>query len=216
MSENCRLRLFGEVATEMRAQMADIIRNAVPGRLIEATVTAYAPVIKQLSDQRSKLLPQDAKAQTEAFSDRLVLEGAPKNIASDIVRLAQLDGAIGLAALTNTKKLPVAELTMAFTTLGDALGIGWAQGTAMQMDPKDPWERLLVAGLARDFQAMRLDFLRGRKAKNPLDDVKSWLLENSDRAQSFKGMIDRARASTLPSAAMLAQIAGQARTLLGS
>jgi glutamate dehydrogenase len=216
MSEDCRLRLFSEVATEMRAQMADIIRNSVVGRSIEATLAAYASVIKQLSDQRSKLLPQDAKSQTEAFAERLVLEGAPENITSDIVRLAQLDGAVGLAALTNTKKLPVAELTMAFTTLGDALGIGWAQGTAMQMDPKDPWERLLVAGLARDFQAMRLDFLRGRKAKEPLEDVQSWLVKNSERVKSFKDMIDRARANTLPSAAMLAQIGGQARTLLGS
>jgi glutamate dehydrogenase len=85
----------------------------------------------------------------------------------------------------------------------------------MQMNPKDPWERLLVSSLARDFQAMRLDFLRGREAKNSLEDVKLWLSKNTDRVKAFKDMIDRARAHTVPSAAMLAQIAGQARTLLG-
>ena len=36
----------------------------------------------------------------------------------------------------------------------------WAQMTAARMSPSDPWERLLVNGLARDFQQMRLDFLR--------------------------------------------------------
>ncbi len=216
VAEECRLRLFSEVATEMRAQMADIIRNAVTGRSIDAALAIYAPVIKQLSDQRNKLLPHDVRAQTEAFADRLVLSGAPAIIAADISRLAQLDGAVGLAALTHAKQLPAAELTMAFTALGDALGLGWAQGTAMQMDPKDPWERLLVAGLARDFQAMRLEFLRGRKTKKPLDDANTWLMQNAARVKSFKDMIDRARAYAAPSAAMLAQIAGQARSLLGS
>ncbi len=215
MSEECRLRLFGEVATEVRAHMADIIRNAVPGRGIDGAISAYAPVIKQLADGLRKLLSNDARVQTDAFADRLVLEGAPAKIAADIVRLAQLDGAVGIAALVNAKKLPVAELTMAFTSLGDALGISWAQGAAMQMDPKDPWERLLVAGLARDFQAMRLDFLRGRKAKKPTDDVQDWITKNADSVKAFKNMIDRARTNAAPSAAMLAQIAGQARALLG-
>jgi glutamate dehydrogenase len=214
MTESTRLRLFAEVATEMRAQMADIIRNAVPGRRVDDTLAAYAPVIKQLSDDRAKLLPQDIKMQTDAFAERLILDGAPEKIASDIVRLAQLDGAIGLAALSNAKGLNVADLTKAFTAIGDALGISWAQGTAMQMDPADPWERLLVAGLARDFQAMRLDFLRARKTKKPHDDAQGWLAKNTDRVQSFKAMIDRARIGTAPSAAMLAQIAGQARALL--
>jgi glutamate dehydrogenase len=44
--------------------------------------------------------------------------------------------------------------------LGTRLGLDWAQQTAARMSPSDPWERLLVNGLARDFQQMRLDFLR--------------------------------------------------------
>ena len=40
------------------------------------------------------------------------------------------------------------------------LGLDWAQSTAAMMNPSDPWERLLVAGLARDFQQMRFEFLR--------------------------------------------------------
>ena len=85
----------------------------------------------------------------------------------------------------------------------------------MQMDPQDPWERLLVSGLARDFQAMRLDFLRRRSAKKPLDDTQFWLAENEARVRAFKATVDRAKLGAMPTPAMLAQIAGQARVLLG-
>jgi glutamate dehydrogenase len=130
------------------------------------------------------------------------------------VRLAQLDGAIGITALATAQKREVKALTMAFTALGDALGLSWAQGAAMQMDPQDPWERLLVAGLARDFQAMRLDFLRQLSAKKPIDGVQSWVVTHGDKVRHFKATVDRARTGSMPTPAMLAQIAGQARVLL--
>jgi glutamate dehydrogenase len=85
----------------------------------------------------------------------------------------------------------------------------------MQMDPHDPWERLLVSGLARDFQAMRLDFLRRRSAKKSLADTQDWIEANAARVRAFKATVDRARMAGLPTPAMLAQIAGQARVLLG-
>jgi glutamate dehydrogenase len=85
----------------------------------------------------------------------------------------------------------------------------------MQIDPQDPWERLLVAGLARDFQTMRLDFLRRRASKKPLEDTQDWLHTNAIRVRSFKATVDRARMTGIPTPAMLAQVAGQARVLLG-
>lgn len=85
----------------------------------------------------------------------------------------------------------------------------------MQVDPHDPWERLLVAGLARDFQTMRLDFLRRHAAKKPLEDAQTWLQANAVRVSVFKAMVDRARMTGVPTPAMLAQVARQARVLLG-
>ena len=158
MPESTRLMLFNQAAVEARAQMADIIRNAAEGRDVSAATAIYAPVLQKLSASLDSLLPADIRYQTESFGARLIDGGAPRKIAERLVRMAQLDGAIGLAALSYTQKGDVTALTQAFTAIGDALGIGWAQGTAMQLDPHDPWERLLVAGLARDFQAMRLDF----------------------------------------------------------
>lgn len=215
MPESTRLMLFNQTATETRAQMADIIRNAHEGRGVSGATAVYAPVVEKLSAALDSLLPADIRHQTESFGARLVENGAPRKIAERLVRMAQLDGAIGLAALSSTQKGDVTALTQAFTSIGDALGISWAQGTAMQMDPQDPWERLLVAGLARDFQAMRLDFLRRRASKKPLEDTQSWLEDNAARARAFKAMVDRAKMGGTPTPAMLAQIAGQARVLLG-
>ncbi len=215
MPESTRLMLFSQTAVETRAQMADIIRNAHEGRDVDGATALYAPVVQKLSASLGSLLPADIRHQTESFGTRLVDNGAPRKIADRLVRMAQLDGAIGLAALSSTQKGDVTALTQAFTAIGDALGIGWAQGTAMQIDPNDPWERLLVAGLARDFQAMRLDFLRRRAAKKPVEDAQSWLADNAPRVRAFKAMVDRAKMGAVPTPAMLAQIAGQARVLLG-
>ena len=61
---------------------------------------------------------------------------------------------------------------------------------------------------------MRLEFLR-RDPQDPESRVKAWLETQANRVSDFKRLIDRARMATAPSPAMLAQIAGQARVVLG-
>ncbi len=212
--EKARIMLYNQVAVEARAHMADMIRNGKEGRSVGDAVAAYAPILAELSGARKELLTTEAAAQTDAYGARLSERGAPPKIITKLVHMAQIDGAIGLAALSVERKLDAKELTKAFIALGDALGLGWAQNVAMQMDPHDPWERLLVAGLARDFQAMRLDFLRRQKGA-PGETVTNWLAAQAERVEAFRATVERARRTGMPSAAMLAQIAGQARTLLG-
>jgi glutamate dehydrogenase len=211
VTEETRVLLFDQLAIETRAQMADVLRNSVAGRQNDQAVAAYAPLVKSL--QASPVSDEVAR-QTQAFASRLSAAGAPKRIVDKIVRLAEMDGAIGLAALSIKSGAGVAGLTKAFTVLGTALGLDWAQGSAMQLDPRDPWERLLTSGVARDFQAMRLEFLGRLAGDDPAVAVSVWLSEHAYAVSSFRAMIDRARAGMTPSPAMLAQIAGQARTLL--
>jgi glutamate dehydrogenase len=78
----------------------------------------------------------------------------------------------------------------------------------------DPWERLLAAGLARDFEQLRLDFLDRMRGKDLQAEVESWLKAQAPRVAQFRGVVDRARSAPATSAAMLAQIAGLARVLL--
>ena len=139
-----------------------------------------------------------------------------------MAHLAEVDGAVGIVSLAQRKGQEPLALTRAFTALGQASGVDWAQGAAMQLSPTDPWERLLVAGLARDFQQMRLETLArlsgadaGGAAGDPEAAAAAWLLRNDARVQQFRAFVDRARNSPAPSPAMLAQLAGQARGLFG-
>ena len=87
------------------------------------------------------------------------------------------------------------------------------------MNPSDVWERLLVAGLSRDFQQMRLEFLhrlsRRKGAKDdPSSAVATWADDHSAAIRQFRTMIGRAQSQGSVAPAMLAQIASQARNLL--
>ena len=214
MPEQGRLMLFDQLAIELRAHMADILRNSVSGRSAAAAITAYRPAIDRLAAALEGLLPAETRRQNRAFGDRLAAAGTPANLVTDLVRLADLDGAIGIAALSARTGVDVLETARAFAAMGEVLGLDWAQGVAMQLNPRDPWERLLAAGLARDFQAMRLDFLARRGGQAPEQAVGAWRDQSAPRIAAFWAMVDRARMTGAPSTAMLAQLAGQARVLL--
>ena len=107
-------------------------------------------------------------------------------------------------------------LTRAYTRLGEALGLDWAQQQVARFVPADQWERLLTAGLARDFEQLRIEFLaRVPQGKDLGAGVDEWVAEQRPRIDQFRQLIDRARSEGNVSAPMLAQIAGQARILLG-
>ena len=212
VSEGARLLMFEQVAVELRAIMADLLRAAEPGRSIGDTVAELRPEITVLDAQVDRLLREETRAQAADFAARLTAAGAPAPLVERIVRVAELDGSIGMATLSGRAGVDPVTIARAFTALGAALGLDWAQGAAMRANPVDPWERLLVAGLARDFGQMRLDFL-ARDAADVEAHVASWLEAQTARVRGLRTMIDRARGSA-PTPAMLAQIAGQARVLL--
>ncbi len=213
MAEGTRLGLYGDVAVELRAHMADLIRNSVANRTLAQCVADLAPGIAELDRHRDHLLRPQAREQTNAFAHRLIDNGTPAALARAIVHLAEVDGAVGIVSLSKRLGVDAMPLTAAFTALGHATGLDWAQGVAMLLSPSDPWERLLVAGLARDFQQMRLDTI-ARLAGEPEAATNEWLARHDGRVRQFRTFVDRAKASPQPSPAMLAQLAGQARTLL--
>jgi glutamate dehydrogenase len=214
LGESARLLLFEQVAVELRAAMADLLRGSVAGRSVGDTIAALAPGIAKLDEAVDTLLLDETRAQARGFAQRLTEAGAPRKIVDRVVRLAELDGAVGLAALAERSGTDAIVLTRAFTSLGSALGLDWAQGAAMRTTPVDPWERLLVAGLSRDFQQMRLEWL-ARDAALPEARVAAWLGGQANRVRDFRRLVDRAKLAVVVSPAMLAQIAGQARVLLG-
>jgi glutamate dehydrogenase len=214
ITEAARVLLLDEAAYGVRVQIADLLRAFKPGTSPTEIIAALEKGIARLDKEADALLATETRTQAARIADELAGKGAPHTLVKRVVKLFELDGAIGLADLAQRLKLDEIVLTKAFIDLGSALGLDWAQSNAARIIPSDPWERLLIAGLARDFQQLRLDFL-GRTKTDPQGLVDSWLAANAPRVVQFRSLVDRARRASTPNAAMLAQIASQARVLLG-
>ena len=215
MSEAARLALFGDIASGMRAQIADILRSLPAGTLPGPGHALLAKGVDKLARQVDELLTSEALRRTQAVADRLLALGAPEALVRRTAGLFKLDGAVGIAALAGRMKVDEVALTKAFTHLGEAVGIDWVQSTAARMEPSDPWERLLISGVARDMQQVRLDFLAQGGGKDVAAHVDAWLADKQARISQFRALVQRAKAAAVPNVAMLAEIAGQARGLLG-
>ncbi len=221
MPEAARIGLFAAAAHALRSHIADLLRAGAGNTPPTQLAAELASGVDELAAATQGLLAAEGSAQSARMVGDLGALGAPSDVARQVAALFDLDGAVGLARLARVSGTSATQLTQAFTALGGALGLDWAQSAAARANPADPWERLLVAGLARDFQQMRLDFLRRLGGDGgtpdgapPIDRVEHWLGEHQTGAQHFRAMIARARGAMAVSPAMLAQIASQARNLL--
>jgi glutamate dehydrogenase len=213
LPEAVRVELFTIAAASVRAHLSDIIRAAAGEIRVSALCELLEPAARKISAAATKLIRAEVRNEAAARRDRLIALGASEEIVRGLVRLYELDGIFGIAALAARRKIDELALTRAYTRLGEALGLDWAQQQVARFVPRDQWERLLIAGLARDFEQLRIEFLARAKGK-PDDAVDDWIAEQGPRIDQFRQLIGRARAEGQVSAAMLGQIASQARILL--
>jgi glutamate dehydrogenase len=214
LPEMVRIELFDIAANSVSAHLSDILR-AIGGEMrVDAMCKLLEPGVRKISAAAAKLIRAEVRNEAAARRDRLVGLGASEEIVRGLVRLFELDGIFGIAALAARKKLDELALTRAYTRLGEALGIDWAQQQLARFQPGDQWERLLTAGLARDFEQLRIDFLSRIRGRDPDAAVTEWIESQGQRLEQFRGLIERARAQGAVTTAMLAQIASQARILL--
>jgi glutamate dehydrogenase len=217
--EAARLALFDRLAAAVGNLMSDVLRTAAGKVAAGAMVAELGSGVALLADAREELLAAEPRARSRELRSSFVAAGSPDALAARVANLFDFDGAVGLAKLALETGIDAKLLTHAFTSIGGKLGLDWAQGIAAHMSPSDVWDRLLVSGLARDFQQMRLEFLRRlMRRKTGKDDppgaVEEWSARNSQAVAQFRAMIARAQSRPPVRPAMLAQIASQARNLL--
>jgi glutamate dehydrogenase len=215
LPETVRIELFSIAAASVRSHIADAIRAASGETSVAGMCALLETGVRKISQAATKLIRAEVRNEAAARRDRLIALGASDDIVRLLVRLYELDGVFGIAALASEHKLDELEVTGAYTRLGEALGLDWAQQQVARFVPADQWERLLTAGLARDFEQLRIEFLSRCRGKNIAAGVDEWIIEQQPRIEQFRKLIDRARSEGNVSAPMLAQIAGQARILLG-
>jgi glutamate dehydrogenase len=216
MPEPARIRLLDRAAAALRPQIADLLRAGVDGGGPSAMIDTLRPGVDQLARRAQDLLGPQGRATSARLRGELIAAGAPEAETGMVAHVFDMDGAVGLSSLARTIGVSAPALTAAFIDLGTRLGLDWAQVTAVRMNPSDSWERLLVAGLARDFQQMRLDFLRrtAERKGDPVAAVARWAEGQAEAIRQFRAMIARAQTAVTVSPAILAQLAGQARNLL--
>ena len=217
MPEAARIALFDRAAAGMSDHIADLLRVSGGSTEPSKVVADLSAGVAELRDSAAGLLAGEALAQSARMRAELAALGAPEAESAAVATLFDLDGTIGLARLARDTGVNALAITAAFTDLGARLGLDWAQMTAARMNPSDPWERLLVNGLARDFQQMRLDFLR--RAMGQSGDagtaVAAWADAHAAAIGQFRQLVQRAQGAVPVAPAMLAQVASQARNLLG-
>jgi glutamate dehydrogenase len=215
LPETVRIELFSIAAQSIRAHLSDVLRSSGGEVRVSTLSEMLEPGVRKVSAAAARLIRAEVRNEAAARRDRLLSLGASEEIVRGLVRLYELDGVFGIAALASRQKLDELAVTRAYTRLGEALGLDWAQQQVARYVPADQWERLLTAGLARDFEQLRIEFLT-RCPNGDLDDcVDSWVAHHGAQIKQFRQLIDRARHEGHVSAPMLAQISGQARILLG-
>jgi glutamate dehydrogenase len=213
--ETNRLDLLGTAAAIVRLHIADLLRVAEPTALPGEIAAAFGPTVQRLEGTVERLVKAEVKGETARLAARLTETGASGALVARLVRLFELDGALATAALAIRSGWSEVDIVRAYVRLGEVLGLDWAKAAALRSAPSDPWERLLVAGLARDFEQLRLDFLARAGKAGPMALVEQWLTQHQIRVDRFLRLVQRARTASVVSPAMLAQIAAQARILLG-
>ena len=214
LPETVRIELFSITAASVGAHLSDVLRAAAGETRVHELCKELEPGVRRISAAAAKLIRSEVRNEAAARRDRLIALGASEDIVRGLVRLYELDGVFGIAALAAKQEVDELALTRAYTKLGEALGLDWAQQQVARFVPADQWERLLTAGLARDFEQLRIEFLSRRRASNPETEVDQWIDQQRPRIEQFRHLVSRARAEGQVSASMLAQIAAQARILL--
>ncbi len=214
LPEAVRIELFAIAATSVRAHLSDVLRASGTESSVTALCKLFHPGVRKIAAAATRLIRAEVRNEAAARRDRLIELGASEEIVRGAVRLFELDGVFGVAALAARRKLDEVALTRAYTRLGEALGLDWAQQQIARFVPADQWERLLTAGLARDFEQLRIDFLSRSRGGDPEAAVERWVTGQGARIAQFREVVERARVEGRVSASMLAQIASQARILL--
>ena len=214
LPELVRVELFSIAANSVRAHLSDIIRSVRGETRVNTLCNMLEPPVRKIGAAATRLIRTEVRNEAAARRERLIALGASEHIVKGLVRLFELDGIFGLAALAAQRNMDELELTRAYTRLGEALGLDWAQQQLAQFAPADQWERLLTAGLAREFEQLRTEFLARAGGKDPNAAVEQWIASHSARLDQFRKLVARARAEGNATAPMLAQIASQARILL--
>ncbi|MEM8826570.1 MAG: NAD-glutamate dehydrogenase domain-containing protein, partial [Pseudomonadota bacterium] len=210
------IMLHARSITGLRLHMADIIRETAADTPAGETVATLRSGIERLSTDIDRLLRPEPRAHLERVRQDLVADRIPESLAERLIDLQALDSAVATAKLAHRTGGDERAIANAYTLLGETTGLDWAKAAAALLTPSDPWERLLVAGLVRDFESLRIALIGAlpNVGTDPEAAVCQWIEAHPDEVERLAGNVLRARTSGIATTAMLAHLVSQSRNLL--
>src|SRR5439155_23924798 len=107
----------------IRSHIPHVLRGGGGETRVKKLCALLEPGVRKISAAAAKLIRAEVKNEAAARRDRLIALGASDDIVRLLVRLYELDGVFGVAALSARKKLDELEATRAYTRLGESLGL---------------------------------------------------------------------------------------------
>ncbi|WP_416907571.1 MAG: NAD-glutamate dehydrogenase domain-containing protein [Polymorphobacter sp.] len=133
ISAQQQLALHLHAREALATHMADVLRYA-PGRSPATLITTLAASVTRLGEALEGLLGPEPRRSHDTAAARLTALGAPAPLATRLLRLESLDGAIGIGIIASENGLDDLALARAYARLGEVdrarLGTRRRQGAA--------------------------------------------------------------------------------------
>jgi glutamate dehydrogenase len=155
---------------------------------VENAVRELRAGVEQLTGSADLGICGESRVQQEAIMAELTGGGVPEKLARRVARLALLEPALDIVALSRNERVAVADVARVYFELGVTLGLDWLHGEIDRLVIDGPWQASARTGL-RDaamhaHRELTQQVLRTRGATRITDRVTRW---NAQRANAHAG-----------------------------
>jgi glutamate dehydrogenase len=165
---------------------------------IENAVRELRAGVEQLTNGADLGISGEARTQHEAMMAELTGGGVPEKLARRIARLALLEPALDIVALSRNERVPVADVARVYFELGVTLGLDWLHGEIDRLVVDGPWQATARSGLRdaamRAHRELTQQVLRMRSAKRVGDRATRWGEQRAEALASWKRTLTEMRA----------------------
>jgi len=166
---------------------------------VEKAVRELRVGIGQLTDGADLGIGGEARAQHDATMAELTGAGVPEKLARRVARLALLEPALDIVALSRDERVAVADVARVYFELGVTLGLDWLHGEIDRLAVDGPWQASARTGLRdsamRAHRKLTLQVLRTRGATRVADRVARWSTQHADAHSGWKRTLTEMRAT---------------------
>jgi glutamate dehydrogenase len=117
---------------------------------------AYAEGIALVEKNAESFMTDTLRKAYDKSTDKLVMEGVPKAVATRIAKLEILSSACDIIDIARETKLPITQVGKLYFELGAALKLGWLRRSAGELQAENYWQQLAIKSLVQElYQAQR-------------------------------------------------------------